>query len=235
MVTTHSPLVVNGTDFESILSVRMEGGRSKVSRIDMTKPAFQGWAGLDLQAAVLRREQRGALFLAKGAILVEGPYDRLVVEAICRTCDVNLARRDVAIIEMGGKGGISTYYPLLREIKKPFLVLLDFDAFADSRGKTLRQGSVVRLLDRDGLLPAETWVGNHLQQVHAMNVAQRCSEVRDLSRPMISSGFGLATHGHHDIKDYLWSRWQGLTTDEKLRVYMATGGRAPSFDEQRAD
>jgi len=199
IVTTHSPEVVNNTDFNCLLSVRKHTHRSIVRHIDPQAVGLVHSDARDIQETILRKRQRGELFLSKYVLLVEGEYDRLVLEALDRHSHIGFVENDVLIVDMGSKNEFAKYHKVLRALDRPYAVLVDTAGVFVPSGSTFRDGVVMDTLIRDKVIHPADWNDKKLKKyAHAKPAAQR-SIMKRLSDTLATKGIVIISHGHKDI------------------------------------
>lgn len=76
-------------------------------------------------------ETHKAAFFSETALLVEGPSDEIIVNALERSLNYSLSANGVSVLPVIGKGEFSETVRLLRLIGKRVAVLADLDALAD--------------------------------------------------------------------------------------------------------
>ena len=95
-------------------------------------PSDEIFENKKLKTFLLRmgHEYKLALF-CKRPILVEGPSDKIICDALCRKLNLNLEAAGSSILPVSGKGQMPTVIKLMRQLGKEPIVLADADAFAD--------------------------------------------------------------------------------------------------------
>jgi predicted ATPase len=227
LITTHSPEVVNNTAFSELLIVRKRGQRSCV--LPVPKSILVGCSRKDgsLEDVILRKRQRGEVFLSKYVLLTEGEFDRLVLDAIDRDGRIALLDNEVTVIDMGSKEEFPKYFRLLRELERPFVALLDSDAWAarDQNNKCVIGPVLNVLLSHKLLVAADLDVSKFCDA----SPKTRRAMVSRLQRKTVAQGFATITHGHPDMSEAVDTAWQH-TSDQKQRedTFRFLGGRAPN-------
>lgn len=222
VVTTHSPEVINQTDFDQLVCVRKDGQRSVATQTNPAVVGFTRHRRQQIQHRILRQDQRGALFLSKRVLLVEGPYDRLVVEMLDRDGSIGLLEADVAVLDVGGKGSFGAYHELLTHLERPHGMLVDLDAFVQQTGP----GVLLDALMTSGALRGFSQA--HQQQFLTAAPSRRRTQIEQLSESMRPRRVALAAHGHHDIWNAIHECVAHATFNEKQSAYVALGGLNPN-------
>ena len=217
IVTTHAESVVNNADFDHLLVVRKEGQRSVVNAIS---PKTVGLASSNtIENTILRKQQRGALFLSKFVLLVEGPFDRMFLELVDRNGALGLVEQDVLIVEIGGKGEYEKYHKLLTDLKKPFAVLLDNDTLVETLpgAAGTKDGVVIKALKDSGYIKSQEWTAVEQDTYISASVSRKrklAETVNNLIRGNHGSVVAI-THGHHDIHELILECFERLRPAEK--------------------
>lgn len=135
--TTHSPLFVDATQYESIAVVsrvdKSIGSKTRNCHI----AAFDGLSDRKLFRGLTRLNPAvNELFFARHVLLVEGPEDSIAVAATLQALDM-IKRRveeiDVTVVVAGGKPTIPFFQRVLNAFRIPYAVLHDGDVSADQK------------------------------------------------------------------------------------------------------
>lgn len=96
------------------------------------------WADLDklgsteetqISRALLRLDsEKWLLAHAKSAVFCEGHFDKAIIRRVLKRMDLDLARRDIALIEVGGHGEFNTMRILCSAIERNAYFVADLDA-----------------------------------------------------------------------------------------------------------
>jgi energy-coupling factor transporter ATP-binding protein EcfA2 len=229
IITTHSPEIVNNSRYDSLLVVQKAIHRTSVDRIDPTQVGFSAEDAEEFQNIILRKRQRGDLFLSKYILLVEGEYDRLVLEALDRNGTLGLLEKDVTIVDMGGHGEFAKYHRILHRLNKPYVVLFDTAAISEvHQNATSKEGVGITTLKGDGTIGATHWTAtNHTDFVRQTARARR-GHIARLNQRIRSTDIGIVVHGHRDMTGIVKECWQKASVPEKLQLYKSLGGQNPN-------
>lgn len=147
--------------------------------------------------------ERGELFLADVAVLVEGRTEKLALPHVFRVLGVDVDCQGISVIECGGKANLAIFVRLCQATGVPFVVVHDRDA-RSGRGpspperrinEALRslagQSRVIELTpDFEGVAglrrhphkPEQAW--RHFRQLAASNVPEGLRRVVDKATPL---------------------------------------------------
>ena len=140
LITTHSPAIVGFMAFEKsskVLYVRNAGSSSTVRALD-----GESFERFDRDRRRLRHLIDPAIFFAKCVVLVEGPSDQSLLAGVAEykaneDQKYNLARRNIAILNINGEGNFGKYIYLLDAYEIPYVILADRDDGKHKRKKWL--------------------------------------------------------------------------------------------------
>lgn len=224
LITTHSPDFINQLSFDELVCVKKVSQKSVVSQIDPKTVGFGAGKLSGLQHKVVRQDQRGVLFLAKCVLLVEGAYDRLVVEALDREGDIGLVDLDVSVVDIGGKDQVSDYHLLLNELDRPHVVLVDSDMLFQS---STVAGPLEGALRKTGALKS-AFSPAYITALSKKTASGLRAETARLSGQFAARGVALAAHGHHDISQGIAECVLRAAPTAKLAAYKILGGSNPT-------
>jgi predicted ATP-dependent endonuclease of OLD family len=128
MYSTRSPAFVDAAHHEEI--VRLDIGRGQRS-LRRTSPR----ALTDLERLRLGAEfdhERSEMFFARAVVLVEGRTERISFPFIFRALGHDPDAEGIAIVEVGGKSNMPNAASLLRQLRIPFVTVIDADRGAES-------------------------------------------------------------------------------------------------------
>ena len=228
IVTTHSSEFINQLNFDELVCVKKVSQKSVVAQIDPKAVGFGAAKLAGLQHKIIRQDQRGVLFLSKSILLVEGAYDRLVIEALDRDGAIGLVGQDVTVVDMGGKLQLPDYHALLEELGRPHAVLVDSDmVFNKSAAGPIVAGPLEEALRKTSILKAPL-SNPYLVSVSGKKPSAFRTEIAKMSGQVAPKGIALAAHGHHDISQAIKECVQLASAAQKLAGYRALGGSDPS-------
>lgn len=128
MYSTRSPAFVDAAHHEEIVRLDIGRGRRSLRR---TSPR----ALSDLERLRLGAEfdhERSEMFFARAVVLVEGRTERISFPFIFRALGHDPDAEGIAIVEVGGKSNLPNAARLLRQLRIPFVTVIDADRGADS-------------------------------------------------------------------------------------------------------
>jgi len=121
--STHSPSFLNVARLDELALV--EYGRGTGTRVIQPKPMT-----LDEDFRVLTEfdAERGELFLARAAILVEGLTEKFALPFVFAALGRDADREAISIVECGGKSNIPLFASICKATGVPFVAVHDRDA-----------------------------------------------------------------------------------------------------------
>lgn len=189
IITTHSPVFMNAADTEGVRIVRGEG----------SNPRFLHPSAMEDVVAALGSRPSDAL-LGERFLVVEGPSDKAIIAAWAEILGLDLDRRGVRILEMGGTGAAHLVARLadIAYSGAAITVMLDGDASGNKAASAVRELDLaprvrVRQLKRQSiesyfsLRAANVW----LRLLHAQNPGDPVRELSSVDLPALR----LATRG----------------------------------------
>jgi len=127
--TTHSPHFVAVPDYEQVLLVRKEAGKTKVSRSSLPPEKARKEKLLkELDPA------RNELFFATRLLVVEGDTERLAFPEYAKSLGIDLDARGATIVEVGGKRNLMEFARIATSFRIPTGVVYDKDS-SDFEGR----------------------------------------------------------------------------------------------------
>ena len=123
LYSTHSPALLNIGRLEELALVRFEPERGTQVFQPEPLPAEESFRVVSEFDA-----ERGELFLARSAILVEGRTEKLVLPFVFRALGHDADREAISIIECGGKSNIPLFAQICLATGVPFVAVHDRDA-----------------------------------------------------------------------------------------------------------
>jgi hypothetical protein len=130
IVATHSPFFVRPEQFESLHRFTLESGETATARTTVSIISSRtGLAPDKIQSAIERNvpTEFSEGFFADKVVLVEGPTDRVVLEAVAARLGLDLDGRGISVLSVSGKESLRTGYEILRALGIPTYVLADGD------------------------------------------------------------------------------------------------------------
>ena len=85
------------------------------------------------------RRMRGEIFFAERWLLVEGPTDYLLVQAIAHALDYDFDRHGVAVVDVQNNGNPATFAALARALSIPWLAVFDGDKGGEKLIKQIKK------------------------------------------------------------------------------------------------
>ena len=126
--STHSPAFLNVSRLEELVLV----GNDRVRGTTVFQPGPLP-AGDDFRTMSEFDAERGELFLARVAVLVEGRTEKLALPHVFRALGHDPDREAISIVECGGKGNIPVLARVCRSCGVPVVAVHDRDALAGRR------------------------------------------------------------------------------------------------------
>lgn len=121
--STHAPAFLNVARLEELAVVARDAEHGTTVHQATALPASDGFRAMSEFDA-----ERGELFLADVAVLVEGRTEKLALPHVFRALGVDVDRDGISIVECGGKANLVIFARLCHATGVPFLVLHDRDA-----------------------------------------------------------------------------------------------------------
>jgi len=121
--STHAPAFLNVARLEELAVVTRDAEHGTSVHQAAPLPASEGFRAMSEFDA-----ERGELFLADVAVLVEGRTEKLALPHVFRALGVDADRQGISIVECGGKANLVIFARLCQATGVPFLVLHDRDA-----------------------------------------------------------------------------------------------------------
>ena len=231
IITTHSESLVNNTKFESLVHVKQLGQRSIAKRVS----ALGVRSGSTEEHSIIRKSQRGLLFLSKMLVIVEGPDDRMLLEILDDRGDLDLFKNDISILELSGFGEFEKYRKVLSRIEVPYIVLMDEIQVAkcDQQG-TWSNGDVFSRLEISDELPSNKLSKFDPEKYGKSAPSRKRSIVANLSNEWGLDNIGFISHGHKDINELVLEVFDGLKAAEKEEIANKLFLSIASFDIEDA-
>ena len=144
LIVTHLPDLLRYEAFgrsSDIVYVKNSGGTSSV-RGSWDNDDLKWW---DKDRKNLRHQIDTSVFFSNLAILVEGPSDKSVILGVAEykadeDKNYDLARRNIVVVDVGGKGNFAKYAKLLDAYEMEYVILTDRDD-DNNREKLLENGT----------------------------------------------------------------------------------------------
>ncbi|MCB4763732.1 MAG: AAA family ATPase [Sulfurovum sp.] len=132
ILTTHSPVLIDNIKHENISLVRKtpessRGFKSVVSSV--SKNSFELYGIEEFNYYQYHHYRNSDFFYAKKIIIVESKNDAEVVKFIAKKEKVNLDLLGISIINIDGVKNLNYPLFLIRELKIPYVIILDKDYF----------------------------------------------------------------------------------------------------------
>jgi len=123
--STHAPAFVNVARLDEVAVISRSPREGTL--VHQAEPVP---AGDEFRVMSEFDAERGELFLADVAVLVEGRTEKLALPHVFRALGVDIDRQGISIVECGGKSNLPVFVRLCQASGVPFLVLHDRDAEA---------------------------------------------------------------------------------------------------------
>lgn len=121
--STHAPAFVNVARLDEVAVISRSPREGTL--VHQAKPVP---AGDEFRVMSEFDAERGELFLAAVAVLVEGRTEKLALPHVFRALGVDIDRQGISIVGCGGKSNLPVFVRLCQASGVPFLVLHDRDA-----------------------------------------------------------------------------------------------------------
>lgn len=205
ILATHSPDIVSTFSPESVVSVRAGGHLVQPKKdflTDEQKLVVTWWVRDKLEPLTANR-----------VLAVEGPSDRIFVEAIAEVTGRNLDRLGVSVVQTGGSASMPTIVKLFGPdgFDIPMTLLIDDDA-KDTLAKDLSvavadlgtRGAFVSTLDLEdeyiaALGPAETWQIVSTSGAFSKNQLNNCATNGPAGTPNQADVRAFVGHKKHKV------------------------------------
>lgn len=132
IVTTHAPVIIDQIDHTQVVLFRKVDDAKRAFRTDVTSipNSFLSSYNLDeLKYNQFYSYRNSDFFYAKFVIIVESTVDAEVVKYLLKKNDINLEVYGVSIVNLDGVRNLKYPLFLIRELKIPYLVIVDKDFF----------------------------------------------------------------------------------------------------------
>lgn len=136
LLATHSPYFIQPEHFAAMHRFTCKAGATStehatVARVAVSSGIDEGKVEKAITANLPTEFSEG--FFAEAVALVEGPTDRIVLEAIASKIGGNLDHLGVTVLSVGGKGGLRVARAILMSLGIPTYVVADGDFNTSSR------------------------------------------------------------------------------------------------------
>lgn len=139
--TTHSPHFVSVPNYDEILLVNKDNNGTFVTCSNLEKN--------DRRKEKLIKEldpERNELFFSKKLLLVEGDTEKLTIPEYAKRLNVDLDRKGITIVEVGGKRNLEEFANIAISFKIPTGIIYDLDS-SDFKGKKDQEDAFNKKLD----------------------------------------------------------------------------------------
>jgi len=200
--TTHAPPFLNVARLEELAVVTRDPAVGTTVHQADALPDSDGFRAMSEFDA-----ERGELFLADAAVLVEGRTEKLALPHVFAALGVDVDRDGISIVECGGKANLPVFVRLCLATRVPFIVVHDRDADAglDPIPSERRLNALLRSLAGEHrvveLVPDFEGVAGLRRHHHKPEQAWRrfrqlsASDVPDSLRRVIDAAAGLRESG----------------------------------------
>lgn len=123
LFSTHSPSFISPQSIQYVSRVFSLDQISQIERLNSSNlPSSKNLFN------IINSQNNEGIFFADLVVLVEGPSDRIVINAVLDHFGRNLdARKHIEVISVGGKNFFSSYSELLKACKMNYIIIADFD------------------------------------------------------------------------------------------------------------
>lgn len=131
-ITTHSPSIIDTLGHQDVILVRklLDNSRGFKSEICQLPETFFEDNGLEaFKYYQFHLYRNSDFFYARTAIVVEAKTDAEIVKILANDCNVDLSLKGCSIINLDGVKNLKYPLLLLKELRIPYLVILDKDFF----------------------------------------------------------------------------------------------------------
>lgn len=165
VLVTHSPSMLEVSGLDTIHRLSMGKDATQITNMQAAINKLESSDKKQLMQWLRNVEIRSLLF-SRGIILVEGPSDKVVVEAADKHISekgkgANIQDREIVVISVGGKKSMRIFLALAKEIGMNCLVVVDSDALMNCEGnilvnsKKVRTSAIIQALHEAQILSAE--------------------------------------------------------------------------------
>ncbi len=132
LFTTHSTTIIDQLDHEEVLLIRKVPDNVRNFKTVTTQILPDFWAKYNLQEFnyyQFHKYKNSEFFFAKLVVITESKNEVEVIKRLLHQMNIDLELKGVEFIELDGVDKLKYAYSILRELKIPFLVVLDKDFF----------------------------------------------------------------------------------------------------------
>lgn len=135
---THSPYLIRGEDTPHIWRFDLKSGITRAENVGEALHHLESGDQAKIQLSMKSPDIRALLF-SRGVVLVEGPSDKLIVEAVDSYLaglekSADLSSKEWSVVDVGGKNSFPTFVSLCQVLGLPVLIVADNDAQAILKG-----------------------------------------------------------------------------------------------------
>jgi predicted ATP-dependent endonuclease of OLD family len=179
--STHERSFVNVGDFDSVHIVRKSGGQTEVASGRALN--IQGRDRLRMQSRF--NDRANEVFFGAAVVLVEGDPDEIACRSALEALGVNLDRRSISILSVGGQGEIPIFAELLTGLQIPAIALVDEDpgniTSATNRARIAQHLPAARILLQAPNLETVWGLAHKPDRVDAMTTfPQSCANLQNI-------------------------------------------------------
>ena len=184
IIVTHSPYFVNFVRTENILVVRKDNKYTKTYSLANFTPAVSS----RIETNIFLNRQKAEILFAKGAILVEGPYDRIIFTLVDFKEKIRTFEQGVSIIDVGGDTAFGVYIELCIKSEIPWVVVGDRKAFYSPNGD--KKGPALEAIKN---YVNEPIISNFLDKIkHNINSKNELNEINEVLKTKRGAIFNLS-------------------------------------------
>lgn len=123
LYSTHAPVFLSVDRLEELALVRHTHGRGTTLHQPESLPEAEGFRALSEFDS-----DRAELFLARGALLVEGRTEKLAFPLVFDALGIEPDKEGIIVVECGGKGNMPLFARICNACGIPFVIVHDRDA-----------------------------------------------------------------------------------------------------------
>jgi AAA15 family ATPase/GTPase len=132
ILITHSPYLVDASQLKSAWRLSAKDAKTETLHIGRTIAEIDKQQDFKISSLLGSAENRSLLF-SKGAIFVEGPSDKAIIEKLDKSLSLleqgaNIETNEWAVIPIGRKSSLGAFIKLSKKLGIPCAAILDYDS-----------------------------------------------------------------------------------------------------------